>query len=79
MACYVTKYHLIWHRRATRHRYAKATKKDTKKQKNGKLKPVEGVLELTVPGEPVNWITPLRESGIQFPGTRIIPLRESRI
>ena len=37
------------------------------------------VLELPIPGEPGNWIIPLWESGIQFPGTRIIPIRESKI
>ena len=54
-------------------------KKDTKTQKTGVLGPVEGVLELLIPGEPGNRIILLREPGIQFPGTRIIPLIESGI
>ena len=33
------------------------------------------VLELPIPGEPVKRKTPLRESGIQFSRTQIIPLR----
>ena len=37
------------------------------------------VLELPIPGEPVNRIIPLRESRILFPRTQIIPLRESEI
>ena len=40
---------------------------------------VEVVLKLPIPGESGNRIIPLRESGIQFPGTRIILLKESRI
>ena len=35
------------------------------------------VLELPIPREPGNQITPLRESGIQFPRTWITPVRES--
>ena len=35
--------------------------------------------ELPIPGEPVNQTIPLRESGIQFSGTRILLLRESGI
>ena len=60
-------------------RYLKATKKTHKTQNTGKMGPVEGVLELPIQREPVNRITPLREPGIQFPGTRITLLRESGI
>ena len=35
------------------------------------------MLELPIPWEPANRISPLRDSGIQFLGTRIIPLKES--
>ena len=34
---------------------------------------------IPIPGEHRNRIIPLRESGIQLPGTQIIPLMESRI
>ena len=50
-----------------------------KTQKTGGLGPVEGVMELPIPGEPGNRIIPLTEPGIQLSGTRIIPLRESDI
>ena len=36
-------------------------------------------MELPIPGEPGNRVIPLRESGIQFPGTPIITLRGSGI
>ena len=50
-------------------------KKTHKTQNIGELVPVEGVMELPILGEPRNRIISLKEFGIQFPGTRIIPLR----
>ena len=79
LADYVTKHHPIWHHRAMRPRYVRATKKDIKTQKTSKLGPGDGVLELPILGEPGNRIIPLRESGIRFPRTQIISLRESGI
>ena len=43
---------------------SKKQKKTYKNQKNSELGPGEGVLKLTIPGEPGNQIIPLRESGI---------------
>ena len=37
------------------------------------------LLEAPILGEPINWITPLKKSGIKFNGTQISPLMESRI
>ena len=43
-----------------RPRYFKSNKKIHKKyQKTGKMGPEEVVLEILIPGEPVNWIIPL--------------------
>ena len=79
LADYVTKHHPIWHHRAMRPTYDKVKKKIYKPQNTGKLGPGEGLLELPIPGESVNRIIPLRESGIRIPRARIIPLRESGI
>ena len=76
---YVKKHNLIWHHRAFRPIYVKATKKDKKNQKTGKLGSGDGVPELPILGEPKNWINPLRKSGIQFHRTWKVPLRESGI
>ena len=65
---YVTKHHLICHHRAMIHSYGKATQKDIDIKNTGGMGPGEGVLELPIVGEPGNRITPLRKSGIQFPG-----------
>ena len=78
-ADYITKHHPIWHHRAMRPRYAKASKKIWKTQNTRKLVPGKGVLELPIPGEPGNRVIPIRESGIRFPRTRIVPLGESGI
>ena len=79
LAEYVIKYHPIWNHKTIRPRYVK-TKKSTKRTQNTvKLGPEESVLELPILGEPGNSTIPSRESGIQFPGTQIIPLKESGI
>ena len=75
----MAKKHPIWHHIKTRPRYVKATKKTERTQKTVKQGLEEVVLEILIPGEPRNQTTSLRESGIQFPGTRIIPLRKSGI
>ena len=77
LADYVAKHHLIYHHRTMRPRYVEATQKDIKTQKTGELRLEEGVLELPILMETGNWTTPLRESGIKFHGTWIIPKRES--
>ena len=71
---YVTKYHPIRKHRIMRPRYLKATKRSLKTQKTGKLGTEEGMLELSIWGEPGNMIILLRESGIQFAVTYIILL-----
>ena len=58
---------------------SKQQKKAYKTQNTGELGPLEGVLGLPIPGETGNRIIPVSKSGIQFPGTRIIPLRGSGI
>ena len=75
----MAKKHPIWHHITTRPRYEKATKKTERTQKTGKQGLEEVVLEILIPGEPRNRTTSLRESGFQFPGTRIIPLSKSGI
>ena len=78
LANYVTKHHPIWLHRKMRPIYVNK-KKDIQPQNTGELGPGEGVLELPIQEEPRNQIILLREIRIQFPRTRIIPLRESEI
>ena len=77
LADYVTKHHLIWHHRAMRPRYIKATTKyieNSKDRQNGTGKGCDGTTNTGGTRKPDNL-----PKGIQLPGTQIIPLRESKI
>ena len=73
LADYVTKHHPIWYHRTMRPRYVKATKKNIEKSKDRKNGTSRGCDGNTNPWETRKWIISLRESEIQFPGTRRIP------